>query len=78
MEIRIKYFGMLSEVTGCNEELFTSSAVKTINGLLDELYIKYPKLKIKNFQVAQNNKIVDKKELINQTEIALLPPFAGG
>lgn len=78
MQIKIKYFGLLVEATGCTEEVFTSSSVSTINDLIEELILKYPKLKTKDFQVAQNNTIVNKKESINQTEIALLPPFAGG
>lgn len=77
MQITIKYFGLLVEVTGCSEELINTSA-ETINDLLKELYSKYPELKEKDFQVAQNNTIVDKSEPINQTEIALLPPFSGG
>ena len=77
MQITIKYFGLLVEVTGCSEELINTSA-ETINDLLDELYSKYSELREKDFQVAQNNTIVDKSEPINQTEIALLPPFSGG
>ena len=77
MQITIKYFGLLVEVTGCSKELINTSA-ETINDLLKELYSKYPELKEKDFQVAQNNTIVDKSEPINQTEIALLPPFSGG
>ena len=36
------------------------------------------KLKEKDFQVAQNNSIVALETIINNTEIALLPPFSGG
>ena len=77
MQIIIKYFGLLVEVTNCSEESVNTSA-ETINDLLQELYSKYPELREKDFQVAQNNTIVNKSEPINQTEIALLPPFSGG
>ncbi|NNK82700.1 MAG: MoaD/ThiS family protein [Flavobacteriaceae bacterium] len=77
MQITIKYFGLLVEVTGCAEEVINTSA-KTISALLEFLISKYPELETKNFQVAQNNTIVDKSVPINQTEIALLPPFSGG
>lgn len=77
MQIIIKYFGLLVEVTNCSEESVNTSA-ETINDLLQELYSKYPELREKDFQVAQNNTIVNKSEPFNQTEIALLPPFSGG
>lgn len=77
MSITIKYFGLLIEVTGCSEEILDTSA-ETIKQLLEELFAKYPELKGKDFQVAQNNTIVRETTVINQTEIALLPPFSGG
>ena len=77
MQITIKYFGLLVDVTGCSEETLHTSA-ETFKQLLEELYGKYPELETKDFQVAQNNTIVSKTEVINQTEIALLPPFSGG
>ena len=77
MQIKIKYFGLLTEITNCQEEYVTDS-LRTVNELLDLLYKKYPELKEKDFQVAQNNSIVALETKINKTEIALLPPFSGG
>ena len=77
MNLTVKYFGLLAEVTECNEEQLDFSGA-TVKELLENLFSKYPDLKEKDFQVAQNNTIVDKSEPINQTEIALLPPFSGG
>lgn len=77
MQIKIKYFGLLTEITNCQEEYVTDS-LRTVNELLDLLYKKYPELKEKDFQVAQNNSIVALETKINNTEIALLPPFSGG
>lgn len=77
MQLTIKYFGLLVDVTGCSEEILDTSA-ENINQLLEELFAKYPELKEKDFQVAQNNTIVRETTVINQTEIALLPPFSGG
>lgn len=77
MNITIKYFGMLTEVTQCQEETveFTNT---TVAELLGELFNKYPTLQSKNFQVAQNQTLVTKDTKISHTNIALLPPFAGG
>ena len=77
MKLTIKYFGLLAEVTKRNEEQLDFSGT-LINELLDTIYLKYPKLKEIDFQVAQNNEIVSKETIITQAEIALLPPFAGG
>ncbi|MBN4085260.1 MoaD/ThiS family protein [Flavobacteriaceae bacterium AH-315-B10] len=77
MQLTVKYFGLIAEVTKCSEEQLEFSGTY-INELIEELYLKYPKLKEKDFQVAQNNEIVSKDKIVSHTEIALLPPFAGG
>lgn len=77
MRLVIKYFGLLAEITNCNEELLDFNKT-SISDLLEELFKKYPSLKNKDFQVAQNNTIVTKEALLLETEIALLPPFSGG
>lgn len=77
MIINVKYFGLLAEITNCNEEHLNFSD-KTIGDLLKVLNEKHPKLKNKDFQVAQNNEIVSKETTVSETEIALLPPFSGG
>lgn len=77
MNLNIKYFGSLAEITERNQEniMFSKSSV---SDLLDLLFIKYPNLKDKDFQVAHNNEIVSNETLITEIEIALLPPFSGG
>jgi len=77
MQLTVKYFGLIAEVTQCSEEQFEFSGTH-IYELIETVYLKYPKLKEKDFQVAQNNEIVSKDMIIKRTEIALLPPFAGG
>lgn len=77
MNLNIKYFGVLAEVTNRQEEILEFSKT-TVGELLEYLFDKYPQLKTKDFQVAQNNTVVDKNAQIQNTEIALLPPFSGG
>ena len=77
MKLTIKYFGLLAEVTHCNEEQIEFSGTQ-IKELLETIYSKYPKLKEKDFQIAQNNTITNDETKISSNEIALLPPFAGG
>lgn len=77
MRLKIKYFGLIAEITQCNEESIDFSK-STISELLEILFKKYPSLKNKDFQVAQNKEIVTKGINITGSEIALLPPFSGG
>ena len=77
MYIRIKYFGLLTEVTGCSEEILEFQG-GTVGELLTELNKKHTLLESKDFQIAQNQQLVGLQEQIKGTEIALLPPFSGG
>ncbi len=77
MNITIKYFGQIAEVTQKEEEQIEVEAT-SISGLLESLCSKYEGLKTKDFQVAQNQELVPADSQITGHEIALLPPFAGG
>lgn len=77
MKLNVKYFGMLSEVTTCNEEDITFNG-GTIADLLELLFNRYPSLKGKTFRVAQNNTLSPNECEISANKIALLPSFAGG
>ena len=77
MDLKIKYFGLLAEITLCNEEVLEFSET-TIAEVLEVLHNKYPSLRNKDFQVAQDLEIVSKDSIVSATEIALLPPFSGG
>ena len=77
MILSIKYFGLLAEVTGCSEEKIKFSG-KSISDLKSILFQKHEELKNKDFQIAQNNELITNETKITATEIALLPPFAGG
>lgn len=77
MHIKVKYFGQIVEATKLEEETIEFSG-GLISALLDELYLKYPVLKNKDFQVAQNQELVTLETEVSGNEIALLPPFAGG
>ena len=77
MQLNIKYFGLIAELTQCNGETLEFSNA-TIADLKEQLFDKYPELKSKEFQVAQNQEIVSNDTLISGEELALLPPFSGG
>lgn len=77
MKLTVKYFGMLTEVTGCQEEIIPFNGER-ISELLALLTDKYPGLKQKHFQVAHAMEIADMDTRVTKPEIALLPPFSGG
>jgi len=77
MNITVKYFGQIAEVTSKEEESLEFTGT-LISDLLDDLYSKYGLLKTKDFQVAQNQELVSIETKLTGNEIALLPPFAGG
>lgn len=77
MDLNIKYFGLITEITGTHEEVIDFSG-STISELLNQLTSKYPDLNGKDFQVAQNMTISNTNAVITGNEIALLPPFSGG
>ncbi|WP_338360092.1 MoaD/ThiS family protein [Yeosuana marina] len=77
MLIKIKYFGLLTEVTNCEEETIDFSG-NVISDLVEMLCVKYPNLKNKEFQVAQNQELVPVEAKLISNEIVLLPPFSGG
>ena len=77
MKITIKYFGLIPQVTQCEEAIIAFSK-NLISEVIEFLNSKYPELKTKNFRVAQNQELVSFETKITGSEIALLPPFAGG
>lgn len=77
MNITIKYFGQIAEVTQKESEQLDFSE-GSIAEVLDVLYCKYGTLKNKEFKIAQNQELVSENEKLTGAEIALLPPFSGG
>jgi len=77
MQVTVKYFGQVAEITECNNECFTANKAP-IATLLELIYTKHPSLKGISFSVAQNQELVDIDTTLTGQEIALLPPFAGG
>jgi molybdopterin synthase sulfur carrier subunit len=77
MNLKIKYFGLLAEISGCREEELEFSKT-TVSELMEALFKKHPSLKERDFQVAQNHEITSREMPVTENEIALLPPFSGG
>jgi molybdopterin synthase sulfur carrier subunit len=79
MSINILYFGMLAEITGQTSEFWPGKENMTVGELKEQLSKKYPQMREKKFKIAVNQQIGNDQTVISlPSEIALLPPFAGG
>ena len=77
MEMKLRYFGQLQEVTGKKEEVLTDS-FESLGNLRSFLLKRYPKLNDVHFKMAQENKIDIDSSPLRGNLIDLLPPFSGG
>jgi molybdopterin converting factor small subunit len=77
MEVKVLFFGVLTEVSGTNIKHYHD--VKSIGDLKLRIYDDYPEILHYNFRISLNSEITDNDLSLNSgDEIALLPPFAGG
>ncbi len=79
MKLKIRYFGMLAEITNMEFECIEvdeNIGAFMLKDLLEEKYNQFSKI---NYKVAVNENIIETDMNLNMdSEIALLPPFAGG
>ena len=80
MEITVKYFGIIADITEKKEEIFfVDEQGNTLNKLQSSIEIKYPKILDINYSLAINKLFSNCDiQLNNKDEVALMPPFAGG
>lgn len=80
MEITVKYFGIIADITQKKEEIFfVDEQANTLNCLKSAIEIKHPKILVINCLIVINKLFANcDMELKDRDEVALLPPFAGG
>ncbi|MGC4041534.1 MAG: MoaD/ThiS family protein [Flavobacterium sp.] len=81
MEITVKYFGIITDITQKKEEVFVFEDEQILmKSLKSKIEIIYSKLLDINYSIAINKKIVSNcdVELKDKDEVAFMPPFAGG
>jgi molybdopterin converting factor small subunit len=77
MEVKVLFFGVLSEVAGTSFKHYPN--VKTVNDLKLRILDDFPEITHYNYRFSVNNEITDKNlTLKTGDEVALMPPFAGG
>ena len=79
MKTNVQYFGMIADkLSKSSEEMEFDLKVLPMN-LREYFEGKYPILSDMSYQIAINQELTDTLERnVDLTEIALLPPFAGG
>ncbi len=78
-ELKIKYFGVVAEITDkMEEDIPINREGISVQELLQTCLKKYPDLDGVSFKIALNQKITDSGVVRAADEIALLPPFSGG
>jgi sulfur-carrier protein len=77
MEVKVLFFGVLTEVAGTGIKHYLN--VKSIEELKLRIKDDFPEIANYNFRISLNNEIINNdRELNNGDEIAMMPPFAGG
>jgi molybdopterin synthase sulfur carrier subunit len=77
MEIKVLFFGVLTEVTHTSFKHYSS--VSSFGDLKQRIEDEFPGIIHYNFRIAVNNELVDNDPLLKSgDEVAYLPPFAGG
>jgi sulfur-carrier protein len=77
VEIKVLFFGILSEVTGTGVKFYRD--IKFLADLKIRINDDFPEISHYNFRVSVNSEITDNNVLLKTgDEVALMPPFAGG
>lgn len=77
MEIKVLFFGVLSEITGTTFR--TYSSVSSFGDLMLRIRDEFPEISHYKYRICHNSVIMATEPFLNEgDEIAFLPPFYGG
>ena len=77
MNIQVLLFGLLADLTGQSKLIINDC--NDIQSLKEKLIDEYPQLKDCVFLISINKKLVNNNQKLEPgSEVAFLPPFAGG
>ena len=79
MTIRIHFFGMIAEALNCNLHVLEGYEKHTLGDLERDVLETFPELRKFSYQLALNKKIEATTAVLHSdSDVAVLPPFAGG
>lgn len=77
MNVSVLFFGQITDITHCSHTVLTDIA--DTDQLDETLQAAYPMLKQIKYVITVDRKIIrENVALLDNTEVALLPPFSGG
>jgi len=77
MKVKILLFGQLTDITGA--DTITLEGVVDTDSLAASLHGNYPGLINAKYVIAVDKKVISENTLlVNNSTVALLPPFSGG
>jgi molybdopterin synthase sulfur carrier subunit len=77
MQVKVLFFGVLSEVAGTDYRHYSN--VASINDLKMKILDEFPEIENYNYRISLNNAIIAGDGILKENdEVALMPPFAGG
>ncbi len=81
MKLRVLFFSILKDITGCEEVDWTCPTGSDVAWLLEQLFEKWPALRPwdSSLLLAVNCTYVNRREpLLDGCEVAIMPPVQGG
>ena len=80
MNVKVKYYGLLKDITGIGQEVLKLNKTESIEDIVQEKLInKYPSIKNIDFRIAVNDEFCDLKHTLKENdELSFLPLFSGG
>jgi sulfur-carrier protein len=80
MRVTLKYFGLLAEITNCNEEsIVLNTEVTSLLELKSTIENRFPAFQKTAYSMALNQSLCNDEVALKEADvIAFLPPFAGG
>lgn len=77
MEINVRFFGVLAEVTQTSFKHYRD--IKSFDDLRLRIEDDYPEIVHYNYLISVNNELISTNPLLNNDdEVAFMPPFTGG
>ncbi len=80
MDIKVRYFGKLTEISGTERETIVAKEGLSVGELEQLLLRKYKVLSSETYMLFKNNKKVDDvtNPIQHNDKLSLMPPFSGG
>jgi len=79
MNITIRYYGQLAEITGQTEERLSITDSTSLGESIENLKQRYPAMQTVAISAARNDETAEPEtKLTDGDQIDLFPPFAGG